>query len=65
MQLECHKFNEVEMNIYKGVIEDISYNVEEAKKVENAKSKAMSNERRLITELFKDIKFEVEDISHM
>lgn len=36
---------------------------EEKKRVEDAKSRAMSNERRAITELFKEFKFEVTDVS--
>lgn len=38
---------------------------EEKKKVEDAKSKAMSNERRAITELFKEFKFEVTNGANM
>lgn len=38
---------------------------EEKKRVEDAKSRAMSNERRAITELFKEFKFEVTDVSSM
>lgn len=53
------------MSIYKEMIKNMD-NInncsrfdEEKKKVEDAKSKAMSNERRAITELFKEFKFEV------
>ena len=53
------------MSIYKEVREDISYTLEEEKRVEEAKSEAMSKERRAITELFKLIQFEVEDVSDM
>ena len=53
------------MSIYKEVREHVSYTVEEEKRVEEAKSKAMSKERRAITELFKEIQFEVEDVSDM
>ena len=53
------------MSIYKEVREHVSYTVEEEKGVEEAKSKAMSKERRAITELFKEIQFEVEDVSDM
>lgn len=53
------------MRMDKELIENSLYNVEEEKRVEEAKSKAMSKERRLITELFKQIQFEVEDISDM
>ena len=53
------------MSIYKEVIENILYTVEKEKRVEEAKSKAMSKERRAITELFKEIQFEVEDVSDM
>lgn len=52
------------MRIHKEVIENTLYNVEE-KRVEEAKSKAMSKERRAITDLFKEIQFEVEDVSDM
>jgi len=38
---------------------------EEKKRVEDAKSRAMSNERRAITELFKEFKFKVTDVSSM
>lgn len=52
------------MSIYKEMIENMDdinncSEFEEKKKVEDAKSKAMSNERRAITELFKEFKFEV------
>lgn len=36
---------------------------EEKKRLEDAKSRAMSNERRAITELFKEFKFEVTNVS--
>ncbi len=57
------------MNIYKEMIESMddinncSGFDEEKKRVEDAKSRAMSNERRAITELFKEFKFEVTDVS--
>lgn len=59
------------MSIYKEMIESIDdiNNVpgfdEEKKRVEDAKNRAMSNERRAITELFKEFKFEVTDVSSM
>lgn len=53
------------MRIHKEVIENKLKNVEKEKKVEEAKSKAMSKERRAITELFKEIQFEVEYIHDM
>ena len=53
------------MSKYKEVREHVSYTLEEEKRVEEAKSKAMSKERRAITELFKSIQFEVEDVSDM
>lgn len=56
------------MSIYKEMIENMD-NInncsesEEEKRVEDAKSRAMSNERRAITELFKEFKFEVTYVS--
>ena len=55
------------MSIYKEMIKNMddinncSGFDEEKKKVEYAKNRAMSNERRAITELFKEFKFEVTD----
>lgn len=58
------------MSIYKEMIENMDdinncSEPEEKKRVEDAKSRAMSNERRAITELFKEFKFEVTDVSSM
>lgn len=59
------------MSIYKEMIKNMddinncSGFDEEKKRVEDAKSKAMSNERRAITELFKEFKFEVTNGSNV
>lgn len=53
------------MRMDKELIKNTLYIMEEEKKVEEAKSKAMSKERMAITELFKEVQFEVEDVSDM
>lgn len=53
------------MKIDKELIENKWCTVVNEKKVEEAKIKSMSNERRAITEIFKEIKSEAKDVSNM